>query len=95
MTLILRLDLDMVKMYLHADYEWLTPVVPKLEPEQTKTHTHTHLTEIITFLHTRMLKIKTRVARIILRTIYFQVFDLHKGKARSMESVILCYFRVL
>ena len=40
-TLILKLDLDMVKMYLQAKNEVLAVEVQKLEPEQTDRQTHT------------------------------------------------------
>ena len=48
MSLILKLDLDMVNIYLHTKIKFLAKVVQESQPEQTDP------TEIITFLHTRM-----------------------------------------
>ena len=42
MTLILKLDLDMVKMYHHTQNELSISTHSWLYPEQTDTHTHTH-----------------------------------------------------
>ena len=57
MTLILKLDQYMVKMYLHTENE-----VPSLSSSKViariDTHTQTHLSEIITYPHTRMVIIK-------------------------------------
>ena len=51
MTLILKLDLDMVKMYLYTKYE-----VPSFSGSKVIawTDTQTDSTEIITYPHTRM-----------------------------------------
>ena len=56
MTLILKLDLDMVKMYLYIKNEVPSISHSKLQPEQThgQTDRHTDPTEIITYPHTRM-----------------------------------------
>ena len=51
MTLILKLDLDVVKIYLYTENE-IPVVVQKLQSIQLSTHTD--LTEIITNSHTRM-----------------------------------------
>ena len=54
MTLILKLDLDMVKMYLYSENEIHSVAVQKFQPEQTDTQTdrQTDLIEIITCPHT-------------------------------------------
>ena len=57
MTLTVKLDLDIVKMYLYAENELPISKVQKLQPKQTDTHSHTDLTEIITNLHMQMLPI--------------------------------------
>ena len=66
MTLILKLDLDMVKMYLHTK-KWSFCVkgfksysLNRQKHRQTDTHTHTHtdMTENITYLHTRVVKMR-------------------------------------
>ena len=62
MTLILKLDLGMVNIYLHTKNEVSMSRVQKLQPEQTETqtdtqtHRHTDMTENITYLHTRVVK---------------------------------------
>ena len=42
MTLILKLDRDMVNMYLQTKIKFLGQVLQKLYAEHTHTHTHTH-----------------------------------------------------
>ena len=56
MTLILKLDLDMVKMYLHTKNEVSMSRVQKSWLEQTETQTdrHTDMTKNITYPHTRV-----------------------------------------
>ena len=54
MTLILRLGLDMVKVYLYAEHELLNYSGSKVI---AWTDRHTDLTEIITYPHTRMVNI--------------------------------------
>ena len=61
MTLILKLNLDMVEMYLHTKKKFLCQETQKLYPEQTETQTDTHtdMTENITYPDTRVLKMGT------------------------------------
>ena len=71
MTLILKFDLDMAKMYLHTKNDismWRGSKVIAWTDEhtnkqtnrhkQTHTHTHTHMTENITYPHTPVVKNK-------------------------------------
>ena len=61
MTLILKLDLDMVKMYLHTKNEVPSYISSKVIAWTDRhTETQTDLNEIITYSHTRM--VKTRLS---------------------------------
>ena len=64
-TLILKLDLDMVKMCLYAENEIPSHSGSKVIA-QTDRHTdrQTDLTEIITYTHTRMIKIGVSVGQL-------------------------------
>ena len=59
MTLILKLDTDAVKMYLHAEINFLVLVVQKLPHELTNRwmERQTDLTEIITYMNMQMVNI--------------------------------------
>ena len=56
MTLVLKLDLDIVKMYVCTKMKLLPLMVQKLQPEQihTQTDRQTDSTEIITYPHMQM-----------------------------------------
>ena len=76
MTLVLKLDLDLVKMYLHtknvvASYSGSKVMAwtYKHTDRQTHTHTHTDPSESITYPHTRMVKFQFH---------YFQEYMLYK-----------------
>ena len=59
MTLIIKLDLDMVKMYLHTKNEVSMSRGSKVivwTDRNTDTHTQTDMTENITYPHTRVVK---------------------------------------
>ena len=63
LTLVLKLDLDIVKMYMCTKDETPTSNGSKVvawTDTQTDGQTHTNATEIITYLHTQMV-IKDRV----------------------------------
>ena len=67
MTLVLKLDLNIVKLDMYTKMKLLALKVQKLQTEQihrqtdrqtdTHTHTHTDSTEIITYPHARMVSI--------------------------------------
>ena len=61
MTLILKLDLDMVKMYLHTENE-----VSRGQgvSEKTETDRQTDMTENITYSHTQVVNISVKCARL-------------------------------
>ena len=66
MTLILKLDLEMVKMYLHTKNEVSMSSSSKViawPDKQRQTHRHTDMTENVTYPHTRVVKMCENIRR--------------------------------
>ena len=53
MTLTLKLNLDMVKMYHHTKMKFLRQLFPELQSEQKDRHTDTDTTKTLPLPHTR------------------------------------------
>ena len=56
MTLVLKLDLDIIKIFMCTKMKFLPSAAQNLASEQTDRHTHTDLTKINTYPHIRMVK---------------------------------------
>ena len=76
MTLILKLDLDMVRMYLCTKNE-----VPNSSRSDRQTDRWTDPTEIIIFPHTRMVKVQTEILKWTYHTI--TVKPVSKGELKK------------